>query len=282
MKRTIYYCVQFFLILLLAHPQSAIAAPSRFSNQYVEFYHRIKTTHDLANVARTYKTKNPSVDLLIQQIKSNPPQKLPRLRVRGHQLHFETPEGIRRLKHVSGTRFLLDEKPIDLAADFSQSSNTSSIPWSFIPEAHAVAPLFWVAVIIVTAVVGSAVCFNSSVENFFEEKQIAAKWVRPGEFNRYMRKLKEQLKPICPGAAWAEKPSDYDYEDFFRNYCAQLKISDSSAGFKSSIASMFMGTADEGDQALIQAASEDKEFMKTCIQSAKPRAAEDQESDAIQ
>ncbi len=266
------------LIALFIYPNPAIAAPSRFTSEYVQFYTKLKTTHDLAQVARLYKSKNPSVDLLINQIKSKPAKKLPRLRVRGHQLHFETAEGLHRLKHVSGTRFLIDDKPFDIAADFNQQFASTTSPFSLIAEAHAVAPLFWVAVIIVTAVVGSSVCFSSSVDNFFEEKEISAKWLRPGEFNRYMRKLKEKLKPICPGAAWADMPADYDYEKFFNSYCTELKKKKGSEPFSEHVASLFYGAADEADKALIQAATQDGDFMKQCLSTPNTTAVETQDN----
>ena len=87
---------------------------------------------------------------------------------------------------------------------FHQDPLTCSL---WFPEAHAVAPLVIGIIILLTMIAGSAICINSSITEYFGGKEIVAKFERPDEFNRYLRKLKQQLKPLCPGAAWAEAPS---------------------------------------------------------------------------
>jgi hypothetical protein len=254
-----FFCFLFSQILILQFSFAATTKPS-FNQHYVRYYSAFKTTHELAKAASKVQHSNKNLSPMIQRLLQSPPQKLPSLSVRGGILSLHTPNKIYRLTPLGGTRFLFDGERIDLNEDLSRKFFPKQSSTSFlIPEAHAIAPI-WAAVVVVIALVGSVACYKPTIDEYFGTPEIAAKWVRPGEFNRYLREIKEYIKPICPGAAWADSPSVYDYEAFLECYCPRVQ----STTFDETAAGSCLGAADEGDLAILQAVTQDAELMRAC------------------
>jgi hypothetical protein len=268
------FFVIFFIVQMVVHQAQATRALS-FSNASLDFYKKLNTTHELADFATQFKKNNQNMPYLIEKIKSSKNQPLPKVKLSAGHIYFLVEGKSYKLSYLKQNQYLIDGQVIDLSKDLAQQFETAWQPTDLlIQRAHAIAPLFWMAVIIVTAVAGSAVCINSSVsDNLFNKNEITAKWLKAGSLNRYMRELKNKLKPMCPGAAWAQSDAanNFDYEQFFKSYCSRLASRNTnisaiiSSGFNEEVASPLLQNTDEADRALIQAATADVQFMEVCL-----------------
>ncbi len=272
-----YKFVSFILVQLLI-TQIALATPQKvaFTSDYVLFYSSLKDTHALAKAALPYQKMNRNVPLSIKTLQSLPAQKLPKLTLRGRDLVFQSSGTTTTLVPMGGTRFLLDGQRIDLKDDLSKYF-TKNTPWPLlIEEAHAIGPFIW-ALIVAFSVAGAGACFNSTVNKYLShvKDEIQAKWVSaPGTLNSYFREAKNLVRPICPGAAWADDTMAFDYELFFDNYCSRVRAQSTlpvqTHTFDENLATNFYGGSDEVDRTIIKVAMEqDPEFILECIN--KPR-----------
>lgn len=274
--------------LLFVHfslfPRLAVAAslPVGFSIQYVTFYKKFKSTHELARESEKYVHANVNMAGLIDKVRASSDEPLPEVQLRGGKLYFKAEGKTYELIHRGGSQFLWNGKLIDLAKDLSSlTASYRQINNWVVPSANAVAPLVILVVALMFVIAGAAVCTNLGIEKYFNGADLRISWKRPpGKFNFYLKGIQAQLSQVCPGAANASEVAvDYDYERFFSSYCGALTphyretraIMASRKSVEVEVAERFYGpSVNQNNKDVIAAVVSDVDFMKACIEDSRP------------